>query len=1191
MRSSLLKSLVFAPLQIHSQRSPLSRLANVHGARVPIGPRGIYVGFGATGFHYSRKDRDEQLTQPAEGSPATSIHATSAYRSSAEAHTARATEPRAGLEQATPDGVAAEIEHRASQLNLFHVYLSVSGGVLLFSLAVPALFVVLLIGAGVGAFFVHRWDRERRTTRLFYDVDSDEIVNRLAIGTVAGEVLARAARLWCVLGSEDVWNTKYHAGAGRLTQRTPAWCGVATIDGLELNVRCTALQMGAQQLVFLPDRLLIRYGKRVTAIGWEYLEATHRSLRFIEDGHVPPDSQIVDTTWRYVNKSGGPDLRFNNNTRLPVVDYGELTIRSSTGFHLVLQSSQPLAAKHAALAIQELARIAREGALQVTAPQMPPEPRHAPPPLPAGQTPSGQRPAPPPLPRSSPSPIASSAVVSAPLAPAARHASVAEQPRPDVPNPFLENWAANARAEQDRERELALQRIGLQKVSVGIRPVPPPLPIHRPAARIDVHHPAKAVGRFFGKAEQLQLAGRTIPSPLTYVAEFASAANDASTVVSTLPVGNGAHALPLPYWPSYASADPDQRARYLDWMAGGRQDPSVPIGYVFIFFYGLERRVLVDGLDEEIAAAEVRRLLGVYGENRSFRAYASDFLAFAPLRREGSLLAMTETELVAKLGSLAHESATALAGVAAWHHLHRQALPAHIAATIASGMESAKRGAVVTRSATELLDLFTIRYRDSFGDGLQVEPSKRPLTIAYRPASATLLTMARSLTVTLPDALGRVGQFRKLVALWNDCVDDLRKASAKKRGAKALDAAAWSALPAELRAEYDHPDQDRWDAAVAKLPILAGFHLTEIGQLAVLTGIERSEKLTPAQLKKIAARAADVGYAMEPEPRVRTKGMEWRSEVLVWRSPNTEAPDAKLYGSVSAMLSLAMTVAMADGIFTPEEQEAVNSFLAELFTLDSEMLTRVEAIKQLMARDSRRLDAVAKTLRATRTPKELAKLAAVLVAIAAADGTIAETEEKALRTLYRNLGLPAADLAAAITKTGARLERDAAVEVQPASPGAGGVPIPRPPEEAPKLRLDRAAIDAIVADTRDVAAILSEVFEAADEAGAPESAPEPSSSHGQAPAAKLVELPRASEATAALAEGLDVRYHAALEELLSRDAWAQADVRHMAERHRLMPGAILDTINAWSDDFLGDFLIEETGGEWKINRELAMVDK
>jgi hypothetical protein len=47
-------------------------------------------------------------------------------------------------------------------------------------------------------------------------------------------------------------------------------------------------------------------------------------------------------------------------------------------------------------------------------------------------------------------------------------------------------------------------------------------------------------------------------------------------------------------WPPYSEIPAPCRAAYLHWLAGGRCDPDADIGYVFLYFYGLERVVLVD---------------------------------------------------------------------------------------------------------------------------------------------------------------------------------------------------------------------------------------------------------------------------------------------------------------------------------------------------------------------------------------------------------------------------------------------------------------------------------------------------------------------------------------------------------------------------------------------------------------------
>ncbi|WP_414850225.1 TerB N-terminal domain-containing protein, partial [Kosakonia quasisacchari] len=60
---------------------------------------------------------------------------------------------------------------------------------------------------------------------------------------------------------------------------------------------------------------------------------------------------------------------------------------------------------------------------------------------------------------------------------------------------------------------------------------------------------------------------------------------------------------------------------------------SCPIGYVFIYLYGLERKALVDSADQNFPDAEFRnlfnevgRLRSVFSENRSFRGYSTQLL-------------------------------------------------------------------------------------------------------------------------------------------------------------------------------------------------------------------------------------------------------------------------------------------------------------------------------------------------------------------------------------------------------------------------------------------------------------------------------------------------------------------------------------------------------------------------------------
>ncbi len=62
-------------------------------------------------------------------------------------------------------------------------------------------------------------------------------------------------------------------------------------------------------------------------------------MQFREEDVVPRDAKVIGTTWRFVNKDGGPDRRFNNNYQIPIVLYGTLNVCAPSGLRLSLQTS------------------------------------------------------------------------------------------------------------------------------------------------------------------------------------------------------------------------------------------------------------------------------------------------------------------------------------------------------------------------------------------------------------------------------------------------------------------------------------------------------------------------------------------------------------------------------------------------------------------------------------------------------------------------------------------------------------------------------------------------------------------------------------------------------------------------------------------------------------------------------------
>ncbi|MFV8754763.1 hypothetical protein ACNOYE_29810 [Nannocystaceae bacterium ST9] len=213
-----------------------------------------------------------------------------------------------------------------------------------------SLFAAIIVGTGLLAFglIVRRGALEWRRSQLIYDLEDTEIAARLTMASRAGQALASASTIWHVDYSIRTTDLKRNAGAGTLIRRTRTRVAPGTLAGIEFNIEPWAVPVGPQQLLLLPDRLLVWDGHALAGVPYDHLAAEASTQRVIEDDLVPPDTRIVDTRWRYVNKNGGPDRRFASNRRLAVVEYGELLLSTSSGLRVLLQTSTPAAAADAA---------------------------------------------------------------------------------------------------------------------------------------------------------------------------------------------------------------------------------------------------------------------------------------------------------------------------------------------------------------------------------------------------------------------------------------------------------------------------------------------------------------------------------------------------------------------------------------------------------------------------------------------------------------------------------------------------------------------------------------------------------------------------------------------------------------------------------------------------------------------------
>lgn len=633
----------------------------------------------------------------------------------------------------------------------------------------------------------------------------------------------------------------------------------------------------------------------------------------------------------------------------------------------------------------------------------------------------------------------------------------------------------------------------------------------------------------------------------------------------------------LPYWPSYSQIPPRSRLAYLRWLASGRSDPACPVGYVFLYFYGLERRLVLERPDapERLAiVAEVERLLILYGDNRSFNRYGTALLETAAVLAPsdhgidwGDVVGAAggDIPLPLRVGLArliaAGEPVTADWALRWWlsHPDSRVRTPAR-------------------RAFEEFRALFALRFDAAHPDGLRVSPPKRPLRHTYRAASGTFERTFDDILAGLPEVAHLSAPVRRIAPLAESCIDDLDAYSrllGKDPDARGT-LRAHALLPVDLAAHLPNAERDR--LAVWAEGILAAGD----GLVPAETVIEQVEGAAPERIGRRALTTtadalARLGIGLAPDPRYALRMPKRGDPVRLFRLPEgvcaVDTPGAAYQNTILA-LTLGMMVAHADGTVSPKEREHLRTRIDHAPDISPSERARLHANLAWMQVCPPELGRLRKIMQSL-PEGERQVIGRTVVAIAGVDGRIDPGEVAALEKLYALMDLPKDGLYSALhTLSGVGKAVDIGpVVVRPADEAGCEHVIPPPPASATPADqggtgLDVARMSAIRAETTQVSRLLGAVFaEEGDEAPPSELATSLEPDEDTTDAA-LSPAP-------AIFDGLDRALIPLVEELASRARWTQEEFQVLAGHFGHMAEGAKETINEWAFSVFDDALIED----------------
>lgn len=627
------------------------------------------------------------------------------------------------------------------------------------------------------------------------------------------------------------------------------------------------------------------------------------------------------------------------------------------------------------------------------------------------------------------------------------------------------------------------------------------------------------------------------------------------------------------FFTPYRDLTPSERRTYLRWLAAGRSDPHVPTPCVRLYFHGLEYRLLTGDPDaDECMAllAEVRRLREIYSEDPDLDDELGGLLEFGPVFDPEAFVADPGDFLESRRRDLPLPLKIGLGrrldrGAAVeWNWLLSWWL-----ASLAT-----KPRPIVRKCFDEFSELFAIRLAKEYPNGFTIRSPHRKLACEYLPANPHFGKAFRKELQDCDDVSKLARPVKLADRMAQECADDLEAYGrfVQRRPREKNSVQAQLLLPddlAESRANHGYRQLVEW----------AEECLRQRGGAAWIDeALETVEGVRPARARpRAVAQVVDAlrlaGIGLAPHQEFGDHILKIGDPIALYRLPDPakgQEPVSPAYQPVLTALRGAIYGAQAHGSISAAERAVLETYIDEcprLMDRDRAML-HVDLNWLVVRKPS--LLAIRRRCE-SYSPGLLQEIRELAAAVVSANGLARPAQVQATQKLYGVMGLPADDAFSGLHRMSGGAVGQPVTAFQTEDEGADrqfrNAPRARPKTPSDGVALDGERISEIVADTRKVSAVLSDVF-------AEESGPDAGS--------------RASARSAASVtfDGLDGAHGQLVAMLLQRSSWSEGEFAALVQGCGLLPGGALEAINEWSFERFGDALLEEDSA-LVVNQEVA----
>jgi tellurite resistance protein len=952
-------------------------------------------------------------------------------------------------------------------------------------------------------------DHIAKTTVLHYSFDEKNLLS-FNYFNAALATISQSKGLWQVNSTDP-------------TDRLVITCSNHLPINIKSNISFPTLKIGNLTIYFTPDCILMQSNKTFTSVDYAKQEISEHEIDFIERAQPHSDAKVVSHTWKYTKISGEPDKRYKDNPRYPVMRYTLIQFKSATGLNQTIMSSAHFSKKILTQALTLHKATISSSTVEVPTVQI-------------SSTP---------------------------------HTKLSE-------NQLVEKTITAVNSENDL-RTFQLQPTDSSTKSIDTLPSLNQLPPAHPSTNLVEENfatfqlqpensglerkiplpspmqklPPKGTNIWIPFCEPVEVSGIVIPNGGIYVGtQSANRPIDEPSIIDpNLPVSNhyvSQQERLMGYWPSYNQISSEARRAYLEWQAGGRSNPAADVGYVFLFFYGLEKRALVD-INTDVNAkkdignivAEVQRLLTIYGNSGSFRGYATRFINFITFDPLAEKIYISSPVIPTELSyELPFSYRVALGQLA----VDKQPLPADWALAWTLSDNRISKRTPVTRCADIFASLFKANYLKKYPKGFILAINRTKLEFGYNAAAANINYKTKNL-VELPDVTAISGPVNKLQSIVDITTEQL-DAYSRHLGRNPEDAQRTEGLlllPFEIWPEETKTLFNNLQEQIAQEAIVLDFS-------TFLENINIKANPSRVQIIQLVQSLEKLGIGFEPDLLAGAKLPKPNDAIALFK---TQAEDVNLrlapsYHAAFITMELASAVAMADGQVSEAELHLLHRQVESWVHLTPLQHHRLKASLQLKIKQPDTLSSLKKKLEPLSIESKQS-IARLLAHLAQADGNVGHEEVKLLEKIYSALGLDEQQVYRDLHTTSV----NSTIKGTSTTPSGSSVKT-----ASFELNIERIAM--LQKETALVSSLLSDVF--VDETMPIEPTP-------------ALE-PQTLESSPTTLLNLDQEHTTFLRHLISRPQWSRDDLLNLAADLELMLDGALENINEASLDHWDEQLIE-----------------